>query len=275
MYQLSKTFCLITALCFSIPLCGCTEKEMGKAKNTVRTSGRFAYMMQETTITVPIQTTVKEQETTMATTAKAVTTTTVTSTSVPIVTTAVTVPVLMQTTSAVKETEAVTELRTETITEQETEQESTEELSETAFSDDEQQEETEPEIRNFEYNDEYYYFPSTEIYPNGYVLSVKDYILLCNCVAHEAGNQPLYEMGKVVETVMNRVYDSEFPDSIYGVITQPNQFTGSYKYADLDGYSYEVNTLCCEAVENYFCFPENYQHGYLYFHGDNYANYFS
>jgi len=269
MYQLSKAFCLITALCSAVSLCGCTEKEIEQAKNIVGNSGRFAYMMQETTVTAPVQTTAvtttkKQETTTVTTTAKAVTTTTTVSTAAPIVTTSVTVPVLVQTTTVV--TETADELLTEAISEQETEQE---------LPDEEPQEETEPEVREFTFDDNNYYFPATEDFPDGYVLPVKDYILLCNCVAHEAGNQPLYEMGKVVETVMNRVYDGGFPDSIYGVITQPNQFTGSYKYADLDGYSYEVNTLCCEAVENYFCFPENYQHGYLFFHGDNYANYFS
>ena len=104
---------------------------------------------------------------------------------------------------------------------------------------------------------------------------MQDYILLSNCVAHEAGICSPYEKSLVVETVMNRVYSPNFPDTIYDVITQAGQFSGSSGYADLDGYSYEATVSCCEAVENYFCFPQYYQDGYLYFHGDGYRNYFS
>jgi spore germination cell wall hydrolase CwlJ-like protein len=107
-------------------------------------------------------------------------------------------------------------------------------------------------------------------------VSDADYILLCNCVAHEAGATYISasEKAKVVEVIMNRVNSGSFPDSIYGVITQRGQFAGSSGYANLGCYSNQVDDLVKEGVDLYLSDPENYQHGYLYFHGDGKQNYF-
>ena len=107
-------------------------------------------------------------------------------------------------------------------------------------------------------------------------VSDADYILLCNCVAHEAGSTsiPASEKAKVVEVIMNRVNSGSFPDSIYGVITQRGQFAGASGYANLGDYSYKVNDSVKEGVDEYFANHESYQHGYLYFHGDGRQNYF-
>lgn len=110
-----------------------------------------------------------------------------------------------------------------------------------------------------------------------YPISESEYILLCNCVGHEAGanNIPVAEKAKVVEVIMNRVYDSRWPNNVYDVITQPYQFTGSSSYAYLDDYSWEVSDMVREAVDLYFEDPDQFDHGYTGFYGDGYQNHFS
>lgn len=49
--------------------------------------------------------------------------------------------------------------------------------------------------------------------------------LLACCVEAEAGNQGLIGKRLVVDVVLNRVDDRDFPDNIWDVITQPYQFT--------------------------------------------------
>lgn len=51
-----------------------------------------------------------------------------------------------------------------------------------------------------------------------------DLDLICKCVQAEAGNQP--ELGKrlVIDVILNRVDDVDFPNDIELVIYQPNQF---------------------------------------------------
>ena len=108
-------------------------------------------------------------------------------------------------------------------------------------------------------------------------LSDADYVLLCNCVAHEAGSNSISieEKAKVVEVIMNRVADGRFPNTIKGVITAPYQFTGSSTYASLGGYSSKVTNEVKEAVNYYFSNPSRFNHGYLYFYGDGKQNHFS
>lgn len=107
-------------------------------------------------------------------------------------------------------------------------------------------------------------------------ISDADYILMCNCVAHEAGSNSIsvYNKALVVEVVMNRVNDSRFPNTIYGVITQKYQFTGSSTYANLGTYSSKVTDSVKEAVDLYFTDPSQFNHGYLYFTGDGKQNHF-
>ncbi len=104
----------------------------------------------------------------------------------------------------------------------------------------------------------------------------EEYILLCNCVANEAGSNwiDVYEKGKVVEVIMNRVNSPLYPDTIYGVITAPYQFTGSENYAYLSTYSGYVTDMVKEAVELYFSEPSSFEHNYFGFYGDGYQNHF-
>ena len=97
-------------------------------------------------------------------------------------------------------------------------------------------------------------------------------ILLCNLVGREYGSDwvSVYEKAKVVATVINRVNDSNFPNTIYDVVTQPNQFEG---YIPNYSYTYQVTDSVIEAVDYYFAHPEEFGN-YKYFYGDGTWNYF-
>lgn len=56
-------------------------------------------------------------------------------------------------------------------------------------------------------------------------LSDSEIYELANCVYAEAGNQGEKGMLLVCDVILNRVRDSDYPDTIHGVITQRNQFT--------------------------------------------------
>lgn len=55
----------------------------------------------------------------------------------------------------------------------------------------------------------------------------KDVELIAKCTYAEAGNQSEYGQRLVIDTILNRVDDPDFPCTIYGVITQPNQYVTS------------------------------------------------
>ncbi|MBR1898999.1 MAG: cell wall hydrolase [Oscillospiraceae bacterium] len=113
-------------------------------------------------------------------------------------------------------------------------------------------------------------------YGSSITVSESDYILLCNAVAHEAGanNISVTEKAKVVEVIMNRVNSSSFPNSIYGVLTQKYQFSGSSTYVNLGTYSNKVTSMVKEAVDLYLSDPSQFSEGYLYFTGDGKQNHF-
>ena len=95
-------------------------------------------------------------------------------------------------------------------------------------------------------------------------------------VGHEYGSDWISESekAKVVEVVMNRVNDPRFPNSIWGVLTQPNQFSGLEWTLYLGTYSYQVTPSVKAAVDLYLEHPEDFQHGYLGFWGDGSMNHF-
>lgn len=72
--------------------------------------------------------------------------------------------------------------------------------------------------------------------------------LLAEIVWHEAGSDWIntYSKARIVAGVMNRVYDSRFPNSVYDVLTQPYQFYGYYPG------SYSPTQACYDAVDYYF-----------------------
>lgn len=113
-------------------------------------------------------------------------------------------------------------------------------------------------------------------------LPISDYekILLRNVVASEYGSDyhgyggaPVtpYERACVVAVVMNRVNSPNFPNTIEGVLTQPNQFNGYY------ACNYEWNTVTDNVragVDYYFEHPDEFGN-WLSFEGDGRYNYFS
>lgn len=111
---------------------------------------------------------------------------------------------------------------------------------------------------------------------NSLPVSDEDYIILCNAVAHEAGCAwiSVNEKALVVEVIMNRVYSSNYPNSIAGVLSQPNQFTGSASYLYLGKFSSYVNQDVEDAIALYFNNPDSFSEGYIGFYGDGYRNYF-
>ncbi len=111
---------------------------------------------------------------------------------------------------------------------------------------------------------------------SGLPISESDFILLCNVVAHEAGSHWIgsYEKAYVAEVVMNRVYSPLYPNTVYGVLTQPYQFSGSSAYVNLGTYSGYVTESVKEAVRLYFTEPDSFTQGYMSFYGDGVRNYF-
>ena len=103
-----------------------------------------------------------------------------------------------------------------------------------------------------------------------------EYIMICNVVGHEYGANWISEYDKalVVEVIMNRVYSSKFPNTVYGVLMQKGQFPGLSKLVNLGSFSRQVTPSVKAAVDLYFDQPERFQHGYLFYSGDGHRNYF-
>ena len=96
--------------------------------------------------------------------------------------------------------------------------------------------------------------------------------LLRNVVAREYGSDwvSIPEKAKVVSVVMNRVNNPQYPNTIEGVLTQPDQFSGYY------ACNYEwsnVTDSVREAVDYYFEHQEEFDNC-LGFWGDGQVNHF-
>ena len=117
--------------------------------------------------------------------------------------------------------------------------------------------------------------PQVEAAPTASDLPITEYerILLCNAVAREYGSDwvPVAEKAKVVATIMNRVADARYPNTIEGVLTQPYQFSGywacNYEWSN-------VTESVREAVRYYFAHASEFPY-YLSFWGDGTYNHFS
>lgn len=112
-----------------------------------------------------------------------------------------------------------------------------------------------------------------------YSVSKSEYVLLCNLLFKEAGDGNDYpecpavsdvDMAKVIETVMNRVYDSEFPATIQDVIFSRNQYR-----TDISSYSFDskVSYFNKDVVITYLNGGYT-NHGYFYYYGGNWGNKF-
>ena len=105
-----------------------------------------------------------------------------------------------------------------------------------------------------------------------YSVEKSEYILLCNLLERDAGSGQIAQVDavKVIETVFNRIFSSEFPATVSTVIRQPKQFPGALSSLT---YSEDVNYYVKDTVLSYLNggYPS---HGYLYYWGDSRANYF-
>ena len=134
----------------------------------------------------------------------------------------------------------------------------------------------EEEYYEEETDEEEYYDEEDEYEYTQLPITEDERILLCNLVGREYGQDyiPTYENAKVVAVVMNRVRagsDAGFADTIYGVLTQPYQFSGYYVSYE---YTWQVTDDVIAAVDYYFTYPEEFSNDIYYFYGDGYYNYF-
>lgn len=93
--------------------------------------------------------------------------------------------------------------------------------------------------------------------------------LLAEIVWHEAGSNWIsqYNKAKIAAGVMNRVNDSRFPSTVYGVLTQVGQFTGFWP-----GYCTPTQA-CYDAVDYYFAHTNEFNSDNSWW-GDGYQNHF-
>ncbi len=103
-----------------------------------------------------------------------------------------------------------------------------------------------------------------------------EYIMICNVVGHEYGANWISEYDKalIVEVIMNRVNSPQFPDTVYGVLMQRGQFPGLSRLVNQGYFSSQVTDSVKKAVDLYFADPSQFRHGYLFYTGDGYRNYF-
>lgn len=134
----------------------------------------------------------------------------------------------------------------------------------------------EDEYYEEETDDEEYYEEEGEYEYTQLPITEDERILLCNLVGREYGQDYIstYEKAKVVAVVMNRMRAGSaagFADTIYGVLTQPYQFSGYYVCYE---YTWQVTDDVIAAVDYYFAHPEEFSSDIYYFYGDGYYNYF-
>lgn len=82
----------------------------------------------------------------------------------------------------------------------------------------------------------------TIVVSNNLPITDQEFILLANVISHEAGSAWIseYERSCIVACVMNRVYDSRYPNSIDEVVHQQGQmFDVPYYRVDYSGIGYE------------------------------------
>lgn len=96
-----------------------------------------------------------------------------------------------------------------------------------------------------------------------------DRLLLAEIVWHEAGSDWIsqYEKARVCAGVMNRVNDSRFPNTVYGVLTQKNQFSGYWPGCCIP------TQACYDAVDYYFNHTNEFGNENSWW-GDGYQNHF-
>lgn len=123
--------------------------------------------------------------------------------------------------------------------------------------------------------------PEVEYYP-AFTYSkdwdANDSYLLAKIAMCEAGNQNTQTKTLVIMTILNRVWDNRFPDTIEEVIFQQNS-NGVYQFSPIGDGSWEKNEPdedCWEAVRIVMESKYDYSGGALYFEScENKDNWFS
>lgn len=82
----------------------------------------------------------------------------------------------------------------------------------------------------------------------GLKLSFDDYIMICSVVQGETAGADLYWSELVAEVIKNRLLSKDFPNTIYDILTQPNQFDAIENYYN----GIEINSITYQAVTNVF-----------------------
>lgn len=83
---------------------------------------------------------------------------------------------------------------------------------------------------------------------SGLKLSYDEYIMVCSVVQGETAGADLYWSELVAEVIKNRVLSKNFPNTIFEVLTQPNQFDAIQNYYDC----IDINAVTYQAVMNVF-----------------------
>lgn len=101
-------------------------------------------------------------------------------------------------------------------------------------------------------------------------LSDSEIQMLRNIVSSEYGSDwvSVYDKACIVAGVMNRVNDDRFPNTIYGVLTQSDQFPGFNPYGN-----YYMSDSIIEAVDYYFAHTDEFGN-WNSWTGDGTYNYF-
>ena len=80
-----------------------------------------------------------------------------------------------------------------------------------------------------------------------------EFWMLVYLVHAEANNQDMTGKKLVVDTVLNRVHDERFPNTIAEVIFQPNQFSpikdGAYDRAKSEWTQDDYDAVACELID--------------------------
>lgn len=116
-----------------------------------------------------------------------------------------------------------------------------------------------------------------------YISENEMYNLVMICCS-EAGCECYEGKVAVVASVLNRMEDSDFPNTVYGVIFQPYQFSsaadgkffnssGELRYEDIDVYTIEEAKAAVEAALTGEDPTREYTGGALYFYNPDYCSY--
>jgi len=93
-------------------------------------------------------------------------------------------------------------------------------------------------------------------------------------VKRKLKNSTENDKARIVEVIMNRVSSPVYPNSIYDVISQRNQFSGASRYVNLTSFTGSVSESVKSAILLYFADPSQFNEGFMGFYGNGRQNIF-